>query len=186
MEQFEPKTLRRLLESGSLPVQAVLDFGGQLADALASLHDAGRCFGGLSPAAVLISADGHARLLEPAPDEAAHYRPPDPVISASADQFAFGLILAEMLTGLRPSAGRLPSLESLRNYVPDALLQLLTRLTAESPAARFPSMHDVSGQLLQLKANWHVAKRSHALAGALIAFLVLFGGVAVLVWWTHH
>jgi serine/threonine protein kinase len=186
MQKFEPQTLRRLLDSGSMPVQAVLDFGGQLADALASLHDAGRCFGPLSPAAVLISSDGHAQLLQPAPDEAADYAAPEDAASPSADQFSFGLLLAEMLTGLRPDPGALPRLESLHNYAPEPLLHLLERLTAPSPAARFPDMHEVSAQLRHLKINWHTPLVPHAIRGALAAFLILFGIIALLVWWTHR
>ena len=50
----------------------------------------------LSPAAVLISADGHAKLLDASADEAGAYRAPDGALSPSADQFSFGLVLAEI------------------------------------------------------------------------------------------
>lgn len=169
-----------------MPVQAVLDFGSQLAEALASLHDAGQCFGALSPAAVLVSPDGKARLLEPQPDDAQPYLPPDAAASPAADQFAFGVMLAEMLTGLKPAPGALPSMETLRNYAPEALIELVSRLTAPTPAARFGSMHEVSEQLRQLKVNWHVPHVPKAVQGALLAFLILFGAIAAVVWYVHR
>jgi eukaryotic-like serine/threonine-protein kinase len=63
-ELIEGKTLRDLLLKGPLPVKKLLDIAVQIADGLASAHEAGIAHRDLKPANIMISKDGFAKILD--------------------------------------------------------------------------------------------------------------------------
>src|SRR5436190_1921160 len=130
MELVDGKTLRALLEAGPIPIKRTLHIATQIADGLAKAHAAGIVHRDLKPENVMVSRDGFvkildfglAKLLE---DEAprltseagdlltrpgtivgtASYMSPEQargeLVDFRSDQFAFGAVLYEMLTGAR-------------------------------------------------------------------------------------
>ena len=80
MELVEGRTLRELIQSGPLPVKKLLDIAIQIADGLARAHEASIVHRDLKPENVMISKDGHirildfglAKLVEPKSDEQQH------------------------------------------------------------------------------------------------------------------
>jgi len=131
MELIDGVTLRHLLRRGLPPLKKVLQMAGQLADALAKAHDAGVVHCDLKPENVMVTADGHLKIVDfglaklsepprdlgPSDDSAATqsarvvlagtagYMAPEQVrgepTDARADQFAFGAIRYELATGTR-------------------------------------------------------------------------------------
>lgn len=63
MECVEGETLAKRLEKGSLPLEQVLKFGGQIADALDSAHRSGVVHRDLKPGNIMLTASG-AKLLD--------------------------------------------------------------------------------------------------------------------------
>jgi eukaryotic-like serine/threonine-protein kinase len=61
MEYLDGQTLAHRLRKGSLPLTQVLEFGGQIADALAAAHRAGIVHRDLKPANIMLTRSGGAR-----------------------------------------------------------------------------------------------------------------------------
>ncbi|MFI4978447.1 MAG: protein kinase [Solirubrobacterales bacterium] len=128
MELVEGKTLREVLQSGSLPTRRLLDIARQIADGLAKAHSAGIVHRDLKPENVMISKDGVvkildfglAKLLKNQPEEGTDiptatragtvmgtigYMSPEQAsgraVDFRSDQFSLGSILYEMATGKR-------------------------------------------------------------------------------------
>ena len=130
MELVEGMTLRQLLARGRPPLKKTLQVASQLADALAKAHEAGVVHCDLKPENVMLTADGHVKIVDfglamltnPQPAAGSDrapgdrttermlfgtvgYMSPEQASGAAADfradQFAFGAILYEMATGSR-------------------------------------------------------------------------------------
>jgi len=129
MELVEGKTLRELLELGSLPVPQLLHYATQVAEALAKAHAGGIVHRDLKPENLMVTSDGLVKVLDfglakltPAVSHVttdagvAHtaagvllgtvqYMSPEqarsPSVDHRSDQFTLGMILYEMATGRR-------------------------------------------------------------------------------------
>lgn len=64
MELVEGKTLRGLLDSGSIPMHKVLQIAAQVSDGLAKAHEAGIVHRDLKPENLMISRDGLVKILD--------------------------------------------------------------------------------------------------------------------------
>jgi dienelactone hydrolase len=64
MELVEGRTLRELLASGRLAPEQVIDLAAQMAAGLAKAHQAGIVHRDLKPDNVIVSADGHLKILD--------------------------------------------------------------------------------------------------------------------------
>lgn len=64
MELIDGQTLQKLLEKGPMPVDKVLKIATQVADGLAKAHDAGIIHRDLKPQNVMITRDGHVKILD--------------------------------------------------------------------------------------------------------------------------
>jgi TolB-like protein/Flp pilus assembly protein TadD len=132
MELLEGKPLYALLEQGGLPVDQLIEWGIQLADALEAAHARGIVHRDLKPANIFISQRGDVKVLDfgvakLADDQAAQattmaaltdsgvtigtaaYMAPEQVrgepLDQRADLFALGLVLYEIATGRRAFVG---------------------------------------------------------------------------------
>jgi serine/threonine protein kinase/tetratricopeptide (TPR) repeat protein len=134
MECVEGETLAKKLENGPLPVEQVLKYGVQIADALAAAHTRGIIHRDIKPANIFITQRGDAKILdfglakrhdsplgsseETATLElsetgtvqgTAAYMSPEQArgeaLDPRTDLFSFGAVLYEMTAGKRPFDG---------------------------------------------------------------------------------
>ena len=136
MECVEGETLAKRLEKGPLPLEQVLKFGGQIADALDSAHRSGVVHRDLKPGNIMLTTSGaklldfglakHAAPLGGATLTAAtkntpmtaegtiigtfQYMSPEQIegkeLDGRSDIFSFGAVLYEMLTGQKAFPGK--------------------------------------------------------------------------------
>lgn len=64
MELIEGRTLQEMMEEGPIPVEQALDIAVQVADGLAKAHEAGIIHRDLKPKNVMVTKDGHAKILD--------------------------------------------------------------------------------------------------------------------------
>ena len=176
-EYLEGQTLRDELRGGPMTESRVLDIARAIAAALTTAHDRGIVHRDLKPENVMLTSGGVkivdfglAQLDVAAEDLASvtrltdvgvmagtpPYMAPEQLLGqatdARTDQFAFGVMLYEMLTGRHPFAsGRLPSAIAKtlaanpeRANVSERLWAVIDRATQKAPSDRFTSMRDLA------------------------------------------
>ncbi|HLJ50335.1 MAG TPA: protein kinase [Bryobacteraceae bacterium] len=133
-ELVEGESLRAALERGPLPVRKAIDYGVQIADAMAAAHSVGIVHRDLKPENIMITRTDRVKVLDfglakqtmPATDEktatlgialsepgmvmgTAGYMSPEQVrgeaVDHRSDIFSFGSVLYEMVTGKRAFHG---------------------------------------------------------------------------------
>ena len=193
MELVEGRSLRETLHGEPLPPRRVIELGAQIADGLAKAHAVGIVHRDLKPDNVMLSRDGFvkivdfglAKLAEPAlagggdaPTIApattpgmvmgtVGYMSPEQASGQPADfrsdQFSFGTILYEMVTG-RKAFERKTSAETLTAIIredpepldsasprtPAPLRWIIERCLEKSPDDRYASTKDLARDLKQL------------------------------------
>jgi predicted ATPase len=193
LELVEGKTLRQILNAGRLPMQKVVPIAVQIAEGLSRAHELGIVHRDLKPENLMVSADsvkildfGLAKLAAgseatPASDDTVSfqtlpgtilgtlgYMSPEQASGRPADfrsdQFSFGLVLYEMVTGTRPfrksSAGETltatiheeaESIATLNPEVPPPFCWVVERCLAKDPEKRYFSTLDLARDLVAIR-----------------------------------
>jgi serine/threonine protein kinase len=201
MELVDGQTLRDLLANGPLPLRRALTLAAQIADGLAKAHDAGIVHRDLKPENVMVTADGFAKVLDfglahlamreaeadfATRTAAADTRPgtvlgtlaymsPEQASGAPvdfrSDQFSFGAVFYEMLTGQRAFA-KASSIDTLSAVlrddpapitelspaVPAPVRWIVQRMAEKQPADRYASTRDLARDLAN--ARDHLSEMS--------------------------
>jgi serine/threonine protein kinase len=180
MEYVAGKTLEHHLNPAALGVQRACAWAADLAGALDIAHRAGIIHGDVKPGNILVTQEfkvklgdfgiarfaaqvsGSGRLMgTPA------YLAPEQIqgepLNPRSDQFALGIVLYQMLTGVRPFAGTSlgavcaqilnaePVPPSRHNpAVPEALDRVIARCLEKNPKDRFASCEDLARSLYPL------------------------------------
>ena len=201
-----------LRRDGRLPMARALHLARQIATGLAAAHEAGVVHRDLKPANVMIGAEDLALIMDfgisASADEAAgggivgtlEYMAPEQskggAADVRADIYAFGLILYEMLTGLRTTSATtareridamkrrtsdgVPPIRSLDETIPAPLAALVKRSLERDPAARFATTAELvaglaalddAGQLIPIPAR--ISRRTLLAAAVAVACLVI-------------
>jgi eukaryotic-like serine/threonine-protein kinase len=172
MELLEGETLAARLKKRALPVELSLQYGAQIADALAAAHARGIIHRDLKPANIMLTKSGvkvlDFGLAKSGQDEtvtASHmvmgtpaYMAPEQrkgkPADARSDIYSLGCVLYEMSTGARAGPGRkrLPS---------RTLDRIISRCLEEEPDKRWQSAVDIQRELATIpgagRAKWLVA-----------------------------
>ncbi len=225
MELLEGTTLRQLLyEQERIPLSRTLEIAEQIADGLNAAHESGIVHRDLKPNNLFVTEDGQLKIIdfglckvtEGQQDQkltntgyligSIHYMSPEvcqgQAATKSADIYALGILLFELITGNPPFTFESPiGLLYLHANAPVPLLQevfpllpyartldeILSRCLAKDPADRFSSMHDLKlaladlrRQLLEVPSPDVVANRkSNRSCSALIVASIIVGGFTV-------
>jgi predicted ATPase/predicted Ser/Thr protein kinase len=194
MELVEGKTLRKLLASGLMPMRKAIEIAAQVAEGLAKAHETGITHRDLKPENLMVSDDGLVKILDfglakqsspsgetsdlcstsasvsssglmvgtlgyMSPEQASCDR-----LDFRSDQFSFGLVLYEMVTGKRAfqrSTAAETLVAILREQAgpigvqnPDApapLCWAIERCLAKEPDKRYVSTRDLARELAAIR-----------------------------------
>jgi predicted ATPase len=199
-EFLEGQTLRELLTIGPLTLRKTLDIARQIASGLSAAHARGIVHRDLKPENIFLTADGRAKILDFGLAKWAGPEPEDPhatvgnatatqagailgtfgymapeqatgkTIDHRCDQFAFGILLFEMLNGRRAFErgshveelaaivrDEPPPLAEVHPEAPLPLQWIVNRCLAKNPSGRYEStvelhrdLEGLAGQIVQL------------------------------------
>src|SRR5437879_1987814 len=195
MELVDGKTLRELLVSGLVPIRRGIEIAAQIAEGLAKAHEAGIAHRDLKPENLMVSQDGFVKILDfglakltPPTEEKSEmittsawqtqpgmvqgtvqYMSPEHATGGQldfrSDQFSFGLVLYEMVTGKRAfqrstAAETLVAIlreqaEPIGVQNPDApapLCWAIERCLAKEPDKRYVSTRNLVRELAAVRA----------------------------------
>ena len=209
MELVDGSTLRRQLEQGAMAPRRALQIAAQIADGLAKAHEAGIVHRDLKPENLMVSSSGQAKILDfglakladaNVRDDDLHTKTdlatrPGVVLGTAAymspeqasgepadsrsDQFAFGLVLYEMLTGRRafakPTTAETMSaiireepepISQHTSAVPTPVRWIVERCLAKAPAERYASTRDLARDLTTARERFSELTSSTAMAAS--------------------
>ncbi|HEV2201829.1 MAG TPA: protein kinase [Bryobacteraceae bacterium] len=184
-ELLEGGTLGDRLRRGPLPWRKAVEWGAAVAEGLAAAHSKTIVHRDIKPANIFVTSDGRVKILdfglarwEPKISEGdatvtlaateagtvmgtVGYMSPEQVrgeeANASSDVFSLGVVLYEMVSGVRPFSGKSapetmsailkeepPSIADSAKQAPADLARVIERCLAKNPAQRFHSAHDLA------------------------------------------
>ncbi len=184
MELVQGQTLKQVLVNTTLDATQAINILRQIAEAMQQAHTAGLIHGDLKPSNLMLEAAGTIRILDfglasmtdaqattsmlqQDPQGTIAYMAPERLLGAAltplVDIYALGVILYELLTGVRPfahlnglalAAALVQSSSDQWDYpsdLPPTLIQFIRRMTTKLPAQRLNSMAEIIVKLDKLE-----------------------------------
>ncbi len=216
MEYVEGQTLRDVLVGGPLPTTKLIELASQIAEGLAKAHAAGITHRDLKPENVMVTTDGYVKILDfglaklrPSSESDSEavtatregtimgtvgYMSPEQAKGQSvdhrSDQFSFGAILYEMITGKRAFQRETPvqtlsaiieqehdSIAAIQPGTSTHLRAIVDRCLAKNPEARYDSTRDLAKELGTLEDKGRPVEPRRAWP----RLLLVAGGITVLI-----
>jgi tetratricopeptide (TPR) repeat protein len=203
-----------LRRDGKRPVPYALRIARQIAAGLEAAHDAGVVHRDLKPANIMIGVtedDAQAQIMDFGISVSAsevtsgrvtgtlEYMAPEQgvggAVDARADLYAFGLILYELLTGLRPMSAMtgqerieamkqrcrdgVPQLRTADPAIPEPLDAVVMRCLERDPSARFQSAHELCVALDALNDAGELIPTARSLTPRMMAVTALVAVIAL-------
>jgi serine/threonine protein kinase len=206
MELVEGPTLAERLKQGALPMESVLRYGAQIADALATAHAQGIIHRDLKPGNIMLTKSGVKVLdfgLAKSPQDESltdsqvvmgtlAYMAPEQregkACDARTDIYALGLVLYEMANGKRPPRDQPVPVDNLQ----ESLAHVIERCMEMDPEQRWQSARDIRAELdwvarpkMPASTPLLVSNRNKWIWIAAIATLSLLTGVFAFAYFTR-
>ncbi len=193
MEYVDGKNLAETLSAGRLPLKKIITIASQFADALAKAHEAGIVHRDLKPENLMITYDGFLKILDfglakltnPSMEVStlqtqtsagmvlgtASFMSPEQaagrVVDFRSDQFSFGSILYEMVTGrrafLKDTAAETMTavirddfepVTSIIPNLPGPIRWIIERCMSKDPEERYASTRDLARDLQRVRDHF--------------------------------
>lgn len=172
MAFYEGETLRRRIARGPVAVADALDWAVQAAEGLSAAHRAGFVHRDIKPANLLLTEGGRLKIVDfgvPGVAGTLAYMSPEQTRAESVDEradvWALGVVLYEMLAGVRPFRGDTdaavqsairsevpPPVASLRLDIPPGLPRVVDRCLAKDRAQRYRTAEELASDLRSVSA----------------------------------
>ena len=196
MAYYKGETLQEKITRGTLSITDAISWAIQIADALATAHNAGIVHRDVKPANLLVTENGQVKVLDFGIAKVAgsdltregtavgtiRYMSPEQTrggaIDHRTDLWSLGVVLYEMLAGVRPFPGEAeevvvhgirhdvpPPVESLRQDVPPALARVIERCMRKGPEQRYAN---AAALLADLRAVHDATARNESPASLVV------------------
>ncbi len=221
---YEGETLKKRIERGPLNAAEALDFATQVAQGLVKAHESGIVHRDIKPANLMVTKDGTVKILDFGIAKLSGvtgltqtgvsmgtvaYMAPEQLkggaVDHRADVWALGVVLYEMVTGVRPFRGdhdsavinailndTPKSVADLRPDVPAGIGPIVARALQKEAAGRYATAADLRDDLARCRAAltatvntvanadlWYSLRKSRVAGAALLVALAIAIGAAV-------